>query len=139
MNIFNRVLTSQNLHTMETLALAHVGDAVYDLAVRGYLAEKPVLTARVLHRETVRRVSAHAQAARTEALLPLLTDEERGVYLRGRNAQVNTLPKAATREEYGMATGVETLVGWLFLSGAHARLGELFEVLLHEPETHAAK
>ena len=134
MDILNPVLSEQNLHTLETLALAHVGDAVYDLAVRGYLVRTNLLTARALHRETVRRVSARAQAASMKRLLPLLTEGERAVYQRGRNTEVNTLPKAASREEYGMATGLEALIGWLFLSGARDRLNEVFEVLLHEEQ-----
>jgi ribonuclease-3 family protein len=123
-------LSADALLRVETLALAHAGDAVYDLAVRTYLCARGVATVRKLHRETVRRVSAAAQAARAEALLPRLTEPETAVYLRGRNTAVNTVPKTATREEYAAATGLEALLGWLYLSGRRERLEELLEVLV---------
>lgn len=132
MNIFKPALNGQNMHTLETLALAHVGDAVYDLAVRGFLLSRNILTVKTLHRETIKRVSAKAQSARMETLLPKLSEQERAVFLRGRNTQTGTIPKTATRDEYSAATGLEALVGFLYLSEQFERLNEIFEVLLNE-------
>lgn len=79
-----------------------------------------------LHRETVRRVNAPAQARVAEAIQPALTDEERAVYKRGRNAKVNSVPQHADVAQYHAATGLETLFGWLYLLGRTQRLRELF-------------
>ena len=78
------------------------------------------------HRETVRRVNAPAQARAAETIQPALTDEERAVYKRGRNAKVNSVPQHADVAQYHAATGLETLFGWLYLLGRTQRLRELF-------------
>ena len=82
-----------------------------------------------LHRETVRRVNAPAQARAAEAILPLLTEAEHAVYKRGRNAKVNSVPQHADVAQYHAATGLETLFGWLYLLGRTQRLRELFAVI----------
>ncbi len=108
------------------LALAHIGDGVYELMMRTALAQAGVTAVQQLHRETVRRVNAPAQAAVMTSMLPLLTDAEMAVYKRGRNAKVNSVPQHANISEYHAATGLETLFGWLWLRGETKRLTELF-------------
>jgi len=78
----------------------------------------------------VRYVSAPAQAARLEKILPLLTQDEQDVFRRGRNAGPHSIPKAASRGEYQAATGLEALFGWLYLQGRTERLNELFETMM---------
>ena len=109
-----------------TLALAHIGDGVYELMMRTALAQSGVTAAHELHRETVRRVNAPAQAKAIEHVLSLLDAEELAVYKRGRNAKVNSVPQHAEVSEYHAATGLETLFGWLWLLGRTDRLTELF-------------
>lgn len=111
------------------LALAHIGDGVYELMMRTALAQAGVTAAHQLHRETVRRVNAPAQAAAVESMLPMLTDAELAVYKRGRNAKVNSVPQHANVAEYHAATGLETLFGWLWLRGETRRLTELFNAV----------
>ncbi len=123
---FHPVLTPAQLSGISTLGLAHIGDAVYELLVRTLLCERGFATAEQLHRETVRRVSAPAQAKAVEHLLPLLSEEELAIYRRGRNVPSHTVPKHATHEQYGKATGLEALFGTLYLSGQGDRIGELF-------------
>lgn len=112
---------------LSSLALAHVGDAVFELLVRTRLASEREATAERLHRETVRIVNAGAQAAFARLLLPELTEEEAAVYKRGRNAHVNSVPRHASLGDYHAATGFEALFGWLWLRGETARLKELFD------------
>ncbi|MDR0380592.1 MAG: ribonuclease III [Oscillospiraceae bacterium] len=114
------------LHTLHTLALAHVGDGVFELMVRTRLCLSGRITAGGLHRETVRRVRAGAQAGYARQLWEMLSEEERAVFRRGRNARVRAVPQAATREEYQLATALEALWGYLFLTGRAARLEALF-------------
>lgn len=111
------------------LALAHIGDGVYELMMRTALAQAGVTAVQQLHRETVRRVNAPAQAAVMTSMLPLLTDAEMAVYKRGRNAKVNSVPQHANISEYHAATGLETLFGWLWLRGETKRLTELFNAV----------
>ena len=117
-------MTDAELGKLSILALAHVGDAVYELLVRTLLAERGVATALQLHRETVARVKAPAQAA--AVILPHLTEAEHDVYRRGRNSHVNTVPHGSTPGQYHAATAVEAVFGWLWLRGEHERARELF-------------
>ena len=125
-------MTDAELNAMSPLALAHVGDAVFDLLVRTRLCLDGRLTAGDLHRETVRYVSAVAQAAAAKKLLPLLDQREEGVYRRGRNAHSHAAPRGASPMEYHAATGLEALFGWLYLRGEKARIEELFSHLMED-------
>ncbi len=126
MEYLRPALSVKELHTMSTLALAHVGDGVFDLMVRTRLSLSGHLTAAKLHRETVSRVRAGAQAGYARALLDMLNDEERAVFLRGRNTETRSIPASSTREEYQLATALEALWGYLYLTGRTERLEELF-------------
>ena len=128
-------MTNQELQAMSALALAHMGDAVFELLVRRSLCTSGKTVNGKLHKETVARVCAPAQAAFVARLLPHLTEEETAVYKRGRNAHVSNIPKNATASEYGKATGLEALFGWLYLKGQTERVEELFT--LGQEEDHA--
>ena len=108
------------------LALAFIGDAVFDLLVRGDLLLRPARQQRQLHRESAQRVNARAQAAMAQKILPLLTEEEADIFRRGQNAKPGHVPKGFTRAEYGQATALEALFGWLWLEGRFERAKELF-------------
>ena len=120
------------LNALSALALAHTGDAVYELLVRTWLITGGVPTNESLHRATVRYVSAPAQAEAIEFLLPRLTEEEQAAYRRGRNAHVRAIPKNATHEQYAKATGLEALFGYLYLTGRQERAHDLFRALTEE-------
>lgn len=111
------------------LNLAFVGDSVLELLVRHRLAAHSRLPVGKLNALKVPMVSAHGQHKAVEAILPALTDEETGVLHRGRNASKATVAKHATVEEYRSSTGLEALLGWLFLQGRQERIQELFEII----------
>ena len=119
-------MTPAQVGAYSTLALAHIGDGVYELMMRTALCAAGLTAVTDLHRETVRRVNAPAQARAAEAIQSALTDEERAVYKRGRNAKVNSVSQHADVAQYHAATGLETLFGWLYLLGRTQRLRELF-------------
>ena len=123
----HRTLTEDQLHSISELALAHMGDAVFELLVRQELCCRGSALIKDLHRAAVARVTAPAQAAFAEILLPLLNEEETTVYKRGRNAHTHQAPKSATPGQYARATGLETLFGWLWLTGRYDRVNELFD------------
>lgn len=118
------------LRQCSALALAHMGDSVYELMTRGWLIASGLVTSRNLHRETIRLVCAGAQAAGAHVIQPMLTEEEQSVFRHGRNAKPKSVPKSSSPTEYALATAVESLFGWLYLRGQYDRLNELFEVIL---------
>ena len=125
-------MTEDQLRGLSSIALAHMGDAVYELLVRGWLCQHGKATGRGLHQATILLVRAEYQAACAEKILPRLTEEELAVFRRGRNAQVHTVPHHASRAQYGTATALEALFGWLYLSGRRQRVSELFDVMMEE-------
>lgn len=110
------------------LALAYIGDTVYDLFIRTKVLEKGNRHVTVMHKEAVSFVKAHSQSVSAYAIEELLTDDELRVLKWGRNAKSNTTPKNADVTEYRMATGFETLIGYLYLHNEIERL----EFLLNE-------
>lgn len=131
-DFLHTTLDKNEIFEMSSLALAHIGDAAFELMVRSNLCKDGMRKAKELHKNTVLSVSASAQEVASKKILPHLTEEEHDVYLRGRNAKVNSLPKHATPETYHTATAFEALWGWLYLSGKYERLNELFEVIVSE-------
>ena len=127
-------MTEKEIKAMSALSLAHMGDAVFELQVRTMLCTGGLCVNGNLHRETIARVCAPAQARFADRILPLLTEEETAVYKRGRNAHVRSIPKNATVSQYGKATGVEALFGWLYLMGQQERMEELFRAGQKEEE-----
>ena len=123
---WNIELTEDQLRGISSIGLAHLGDAVYELLARTWLCAHGKATGKGLHRATIELVRAESQAKRAEAILPLLTEEEMAVFRRGRNAQVHSIPAHASRAQYGTATAVEALLGWLYLKGRKDRANELF-------------
>ena len=129
---FNLNMPRQELLTLSSLGLAHLGDSVFEVMVRSWLCLHGKAKAKDLHRATVRYVAAPAQAAMVQKILPLLTEEEQDVFRRGRNTAPHSVPKAATRSEYQTATALEALFGWLYLQGRNDRLNQLFSTMMEE-------
>lgn len=127
---FSIEMTQERTNEISSLGLAHLGDAVYELLVRTWLCMEGKSTSRGLHRAATSYVSAHAQAEAAGRMMPVLTGEEVQVFRRGRNAKVNSVPKNANYEEYHMATGLETLFGYLYLTGKRQRINELFALVM---------
>ena len=119
--------TKAQVDAISNLGLAHVGDGVFELLVRGYLCDRGDHTVKNLHKDAVKLVQAAAQARFAQRILPELTPEEMDYYRRGKNSHTHAAPKAATPKEYAMATGLETLFGALYLYGRTERLSRLFE------------
>lgn len=117
-----------DVRSYSPLALAYIGDAVYDLLIRTIVVERGNKAANLLHRSTIKYVNAGAQAAMIEALIPELTEEELAVYRRGRNAKSHTVAKNASIEDYRKATGMEALIGYLYLSDRFERVLELIKL-----------
>ena len=117
-----------NVSNLSPSVLCFVGDAVYGLLVRSHIAEINRPSAQ-LHNESIKWVSAPAQADAFEIIKPYLSENELSMFKRGRNFHTSAIPKNATRREYSIATGLETLFGYLHLSGNADRINQLFDII----------
>jgi ribonuclease-3 family protein len=108
-----------------SLELAYLGDAIYDLAVRASLLRRGGKV-RDLHKAAVARVCAHAQSEALLRVEGMLSEEERAVVRRARNAHQSP-PKNADRAEYHRATALEALIGYLYIMGREARMREILD------------
>ena len=132
MNYFEPHQTPDELRTISAIGLAHMGDAVYETLVRTWLCVHGKATGKELHRATIALVCAQKQAELAQRVLPQLTEEELAVYKRGRNANVHAMPRSATPAQYHAATGLECLMGWLYLRGDKERAEQLFHAMMEE-------
>lgn len=131
-NYFDIVLSDDQVRGISSIGLAHMGDAVFEILVRGWLCAHGKATGKGMHQATIRLVCAQSQAEKAERILPLLSEEELAVFKRGRNAQVHSVPSHASRAQYGEATALEALLGWLYLKGRKERINELFCKMMEE-------
>lgn len=120
---------SIHVNELNSVALAYVGDAVFELHVRHYLIRSGQVNPHKIHGRAVQFVSAKAQAKIIKDWLHrgILTEEEQGVVRRGRNAKTSTVPKNTTVQAYRYATGFEALLGYLYLQHLVERLNELMD------------
>ena len=128
----NIQMDQQEIGAVSNLGLAHIGDCVYELLVRSFIVAHGGVTNQNMHETTVKMVCAAAQARAAGKLSPLLTEEERAVYRRGRNSRVHSVPKNAEPGDYHAATGLECLFGWLYLCGRHDRINKLFSAIIED-------
>ncbi|NBG89036.1 Mini-ribonuclease 3 [Isachenkonia alkalipeptolytica] len=133
---FKESKTTIDVKQTSPLALAYVGDAVYEVYIRKVLIENPDLSVDKLHKRAVKYVRAKAQADIVLALEPELTEEEWVIVKKGRNQKSKTVPKNSDIGDYRYATGFEALIGFLFCQERHERLMEVMkravEIILEE-------
>ncbi len=121
---------------MKSLALAYMGDAVYEMYVRHHLLKQGAVMPNQLHRSAVRFVAATSQASVVQAWLTdeFLTGEEQAVVRRGRNAKSGSIPKNTDVQTYRYSTGFEALLGYHYLSGNTDRLDQLVADAIRQVE-----
>lgn len=110
------------------LTLAYIGDAVYELFVRTYLIKDANFPVNRLHKEAIHLVNAKAQSDLFQKIKDNLSEEEMQIYKRGRNTNSHP-PKNADMVDYKSATGIEALIGYLYLMGNADRIAELLSYL----------
>lgn len=123
-----------DLRTYSPLTLAFLGDCVYDLIIRTIVVERGNRAPEGLHKMKSRIVKAETQAKMIEALMDDLSEEEQSVYRRGRNAKSYTSAKNASISDYRKATGMEALIGYLYLKDDMDRILELTKLGLDKLE-----
>lgn len=122
----------KEINSLSTLALAYIGDAVYELCTRVHVFDLGNFHSLDMHKSAVKLVNAKAQSTIATKLLDSFTEVELDYFKRGRNAKVNSVPSGATPHEYHMATGLETVFGFLYLSGQTDRIDELYSIAINE-------
>ena len=115
------------INQMSPLVWAYVGDCVYELYIRTYLVDNTSLKPHKLHIESIKYVKAGAQAKFLEDFYDDLTDDEKDIVRRGRNANNHHLPKNSNVQEYMYSTAFEGLIGYLYLCKKHDRVKEIIE------------
>lgn len=114
---------------LNALALAYMGDAVYEQAIREYLLRMGKVKPRVLHKEATRYVSAKAQASVIQSMQQagFLLEAEEAVMRRGRNAKSGSVPKNTDVVTYNYSSGFEAVLGYLYLLHQHDRVTEFIQ------------
>jgi ribonuclease-3 family protein len=116
---------------LNPLVLAFVGDAIYEVFIRTYLVNKNRnISAHKLHINAISFVKAHSQSEFMKKLEGILSEEEHAIFKRGRNAKSGTVPKNADVQDYRIATGFETLMGFLYITEQIDRLNELLKIVV---------
>jgi len=131
---FNQHLKQEpfKTNTYSPIVLAYMGDSIYDLIIRSMVVNKGAKAVGKIHKEVSSYVNAKAQADIYYKIEPILTEEERAVFRRGRNAKSNSTPKNADLKTYKHATGFEAILGYLYMSGNLDRIMELVALGLEE-------
>ena len=119
---------------MNPLVLAYVGDTVYDLFVRTYLIHAYDVSVHQLHKKSISFVKAGSQSETLHHIDDLLTEDEKTIVRRGRNAKSGSIPKNADVTQYRWATGFESLLGYLYLTGQEERLVEIMGYALDDKQ-----
>ena len=122
-------LSENKIRELSPLLLAYIGDTVFDLYVRAYLVKNMMGRVTQLHSLASGVVSAKAQAKAAQLVMPLLDERETEIFRLGRNAK-SLPPKNASREDYTLATGLEAVMGYLYLKGSQERTDALFKVII---------
>ncbi|MBR1884385.1 MAG: Mini-ribonuclease 3 [Clostridia bacterium] len=126
----NSYIESINLDLVSNQTLAFIGDSVYDVYIRSYLAARSNLKTGELHKEAIKFVSAKAQSKVIEEISKNLTEEEIEVYKRGRNSNIKTVSKNVDVVNYKKATGFECLIGWLYITKKMDRLSKVIDMAI---------
>ena len=116
--------------SLPPLALAYIGDAIFEVYIRLFLLDERYIKVHDLHDHATNLVSAAAQAGFYRKLEPSMTPQEQAIAKRGRNAKSHRVLKRTRMLDYRLSTGFEALVGYLYLSGQKDRLKELLGFVL---------
>lgn len=132
LDIFNIDKDIDEIKMTAPLVWAYIGDAVFELYIRLYLLNRSCSKPSKLHHESVKIVSAKGQADLLEKIIEKLSEEEKNIIRRGRNSKPKTIAKNASVKEYLKATGLEALIGYLFLNKSFERLKEILGMIKTE-------
>lgn len=129
-------MDSKDAKLLNGLALAYMGDGIYEVYIRKHLLNKGDTKPNQLHIKTTQYVSAKAQARLIDLMLEkdILSEDEVEYFKRGRNAKSYSKAKNASAADYSKSSGFESLLGYLYLTNQHTRLEELIDWCINAVE-----
>lgn len=129
------IMTPAEAKALGGLTLAFFGDSVYEVYVREQIVRLGTMPVDKLHKKAVQYVNAGFQSYAYDIIAEQLTEEETEIFKRGRNATGNNVPRSSNPKDYRRATGMESLFGYLYLTGQNDRIKELFEKIYTSERT----
>ena len=130
-DILKDKFTIQDAKQLNPLVLAFIGDAIYEVFIRTYLVDQnKEMSVHKLHVEAISYVKAHAQSEFMKEIENNLTEDELAIFKRGRNSKSGTVPKNADVREYRVATGFESLLGFLYVTEQTERLNYFLNMIV---------
>ena len=120
--------TKEEIQLLSPLTWAYVGDCVYELYIRTNLVNNTKLKPHAMHVEAIKKVKAVSQAQTLQKIENILTEDEKDIVRRGRNAENHHLPKNSNVQEYMYATAFEALIGYLYLTNQNKRIKEILDL-----------
>ena len=133
--VFTEAVDAKELFDCNPLVLSSVGDGVHTLFLRCALVKTSPYRNDMMHALTSKFACAPAQSMAAKKILPHLTDDERRIFNKAKNAKINTVPKHATFYQYQLATAFEAVTGYLYLSAQNDRLAELYGIAYGETQS----
>ena len=128
--LINREKSETDVNMLSPLTWAYVGDAVYELYIRTNLVNNTKLKPHKLHIESIKYVKAKAQADLLKKIENILSDSEKDIVRRARNAENHHLPKNANPADYMYSTAFEGLIGYLYLTKQDERLQQILKMCM---------
>lgn len=126
--LINITKTPEEINLLSPLTWAYIGDCIYEIYIRTNLVNKTKLKPHAMHMKAIEKVKAQAQAETLKKIYDILTEEEKDIVRRGRNAENHHVPKNSNVQEYSYATAFEALIGYLYLTKNTKRLKEILEI-----------
>lgn len=126
--LINITKTPEEINLLSPLTWAYIGDCVYEIYIRTNLVNTTKLKPHAMHMKAIEKVKAQAQAETLKKIYDILTEEEKDIVRRGRNAENHHVPKNSNVQEYSYATAFEALIGYLYLTKNTKRLKEILEI-----------
>ena len=128
MEIIERNKEIEEVKLMPPLVWAYIGDCIYEMHIRMNLVNNTRLHPHELHLQTTKYVKAVSQAETLDKIMEELTEDEKNIVRRGRNAQNHHLPKNVNLADYKKATAFESLIGYLYLTKQDERLIQILKI-----------
>ena len=121
-----------NTKEINVLVLAYLGDAIYEVYIRKELINRKISNVNDLQNESIKHVSAKSQASYLKELMDndFFNEEELDIIKKGRNYKSSKHPKNTDVVTYKYATGLETLIGYLYLENKVNRIDEIMNYIL---------
>ncbi len=129
-SVKNLPISEKEAMQYSPLALAYIGDSIYDLKIKEYFVTRSNMQSEKYHKLVTGIVSANAQSEFVDNIMQQLTEQELEIYKRGRNSTPHTKAKNASLSNYLKATGLEAVMGFLYLTGKSDRISELIDMAL---------